>query len=141
MYGLTSLGGRGARVLGFSLSMICILYTLGTFLGKVTSYEVEVSETGFNFNLVKHPDPVPKPDLTTPEVTTLNDEDHPDSARWHSEAMTKIKDKIGGWVPLDKFYGAMHLPWRDHSKSMEPYQNAPAASPTHLNWKNPTPFL
>lgn len=134
MRGLTALGGKGIKAITLSLFALGIIYIVGTFFEKAAPYVKEVSETGF-YPAHDHDESTPEP-LLTPEVTTLSDEDHPSSGRWHSEAMAKIKDKVGSWLPMEKIYGAMlPPPWRDHSKSMEPpsYYHAPSSPKEERN--------
>ncbi|KAH7065348.1 hypothetical protein B0J12DRAFT_32696 [Macrophomina phaseolina] len=119
MRGLTALGGRGFKAIVVSLSALGLLFIFGSFLEEAAPYAKEISETGF-YPAHDYDAPSAEP-LLPPEVTTLSDEDHPATAKWHSDAMAKIKDKIGSWLPMEKVYGAMiPPPWRDHSKSMKP---------------------
>ncbi|KAK0664906.1 hypothetical protein DIS24_g14 [Lasiodiplodia hormozganensis] len=133
MRGVTALGGRGARVVVLSIFAIALIYIVGNSVEKRAPYALGVSETGF------YPTPdfdaQPPDEFVSPEVTTLSDEEHPASAKWHYEAMSKIKHKIGAWLPMDKvygMYGAMRRPpWMDHgdkSTGTPNYNHAPSPS-------------
>ncbi|KKY19901.1 putative galactosyl transferase gma12 mnn10 family protein [Diplodia seriata] len=141
MRGFTGLGGRGLRVAILSLFVIVLFYTVGNFFERTVPYALDPSETAFYPpNAV---DARPPDELVSPEVTTLSDEEHPASAKWHHEAMSKIKDKIGAWLPMDKvhgMYGAMRRPpWIGHGKSMDTdtdtpnYNHAPSPAKEERN--------
>ncbi|KAL1647828.1 hypothetical protein SLS58_002629 [Diplodia intermedia] len=139
MRGVTGLGGRGLRVVILSLFVIVLFYTVGNFFERTVPYAIDLSETGFYPpNAV---DSRPPDELVPPEVTTLSDEEHPASAKWHHEAMSKIKDKIGAWIPMDKvhgMYGAMRRPpWMGNGKSMDTdspnYNHAPSPAKEERN--------
>lgn len=128
MRGVTALGGRGLRVVILSLSAIALIYIVSNCWRNAAPYAVEVSGTGVYPVHDYDARPSETDTLVSPEVTTLGDEDHPESAKWRFEAMAKIKDKIGSWLPMDKVYGAMRPPWRDYGKSMDSpayHQTAP----------------